>query len=136
MEERRTYRRFPAQFNVTLRRTAESSESIEAKSANLSSVGLRAVVHEQMEVGEKFVVEVVDTSLAGDQLVIGEGEVVRVESPQGSTTEPFIIGIRFINPDEPTIQRLLKTIQLRNLAEARQRSRNQRDQKKKRSFGF
>ena len=136
MEERRTYRRFPAQFSVSFRRTAESSESIEAKSANLSSVGLRAVVHEQMEVGEKFVVEVVDTSLGGDQLVIGEGQVMRVEPPQGSTTEPFIIGIRFINPDEPTIQRLLKTIQLRNLAEARQRSRAQRDKQKRKPFEF
>lgn len=136
MEERRTYRRFRAEFNVLFRRTAESSESIEAKSANLSSFGLRAVVHEQMEVGDKFVIEVVDTSLAGDQLVIGEGEVVRVESPQGPTTKPFIIGIRFINPDESTIQRLLKTIQLRNLAETRQRSRAQRDQKKRESFGF
>ena len=136
MEERRTYRRFPAQFSVLLRRTAGSSESIEAKSANLSSDGLRAVVHQQMEVGEKFVIEVVDTSIAGDQLVIGEGQVVRVEPPQESTKEPFMIGIRFINPDEPTIQRLLKTIQLRNLAEARQRSRAQRDQKKRKSFGF
>jgi|GEM_PF-4047200 len=136
MEERRTYRRFPAQFNVTLRRTTGSSEPIEAKSANLSSLGLRAFVHERVEVGEKFIVEVADTSFAGDQLVIGEGEVVRVESPQESTTDPFKIGIRFIDPDESTIQRLLKTIQLRNLAEARQRSRAQRDQQKRKSFGF
>ena len=136
MEERRTYRRFPVEFNVLLRRTAGSSEPIEAKSANLSSLGLRAVVHERMEVGEKFIVEVADTSIVGDKLVIGEGEVVRVESPQQSTTETFKIGIRFINPDESTIQRLLKTIQLRNLAEARQRSRTQRDQKKRKSFGI
>ena len=134
VEDRRQYRRFQTEFDILIQRAAGSSESIRAKMANFSSSGLCALVQDQIEIGEKVAIEVVDARLTGDPIVVGEGEVVYKLSPEEPSAEPFRIGVRFINPDENMIQRLMAAIQAQNFAESRQRMRAQRDEQKRKSF--
>jgi hypothetical protein len=120
MEDRRKHKRFPAEFDILIKRTTDSSESIRAKMANFSSSGLCALVQARIEVGEKVAIEVVDTRLTRDPIVVGEAEVVYKLAPKEPSTKPLRIGIRFESPDENIVQRLLEAIQARNFAESRQ----------------
>lgn len=134
MEDRRKYRRFRAELDIIIKRTTGSPKSIRAKLANFSSSGLCALVQDRIDVGEKVVVEVVDRRLTRDPIVVGEGEVVYKLAPKEPSTKPVRIGVRFENPDEHMVQRLLGAIQARNFAESRQRMRAQRDDQKRKSF--
>jgi hypothetical protein len=120
MQDRRENKRFPAEFDILIKRTTDSSESIRAKMTNFSSLGLCALVQDRIEVGEKVAIEVVDTRLSKDPMVVGQGAVVYTLAPKEPSNKPLRIGVRFESFDENIVQRLLGEIQARNLEESKQ----------------
>jgi c-di-GMP-binding flagellar brake protein YcgR len=129
--ERRSYERYPVQFDVTLRILDKISDEIDATVIDISFGGLGIIMSEELQPGTKISIEWINPQFYFDGEPVAVGAIVDIVKPDGEAGQ-FRLGVQFLDQDSSLIQSLLNwirtqaSIQIRAQATAKRSSGQQK----------
>ena len=110
-KERRSYERYPVQFDVKLRKLDGTSAEMDAKVIDVSFGGLGIITGEELPTGTQISIEWQNPQFYFDGEPVAIGAIVDIAKPEGEGGL-FRLGVQFLDQDSSMIQSLLNWIRM------------------------
>ncbi|KPK01612.1 MAG: hypothetical protein AMK71_04885 [Nitrospira bacterium SG8_35_4] len=109
--ERRSYERYPVQFDVKLRKLDGTSDEVDATVIDVSFGGLGIITSEELQSGTQMSIEWINPQFYFDGKPVATGAIVDIVKPEGEGGM-FRLGVQFLDQDSSLIQSLLNWIRM------------------------
>ena len=109
--EKRSYERYPVEFDVKLNKLDGTSARIDATIVDVSFGGLGIITSEELQSGTKISIEWENPPFYFDGDAVAVGATIDLVKPQGEGG-PFRLSLKFLDQDSGLIQSLLNWIQM------------------------
>jgi hypothetical protein len=119
--ERRSYERYPVQFDVKLKYLDKISDELDATVIDVSFGGLGIIMSEELQSGTKISIEWINPQFYFDGEPVAIGAIVDVVKPEGEGGL-FRLGVQFFEQESTLIQSLLNWIRTQASIQIRAKS--------------
>ena len=133
--EKRSYERYPVQFDVKLKKLNETSAEIDATIVDVSFGGLGIITSEEVKSGTKISVEWENPPFHFDGDAVAVGATVDIVKPEGESGS-FRLSLKFLDKDSGLIQSLLNWIQMQVSMQQRAQAAAKRSAGKQKRIRF
>ena len=133
--EKRSYERYPVQFDVKLKKLNETSAKIDATIVDVSFGGLGIITSEEVKSGTKISVEWENPPFHFDGDAVAVGATVDIVKPEGESGS-FRLSLKFLDQDSGLIQSLLNWIQMQVSMQQRTQAAAKRSAGKQKRLRF
>ena len=109
--ERRSYERYPVQFDVKLKNIDGISPDMDATVIDVSFGGLGIITSQELQSGAQISIEWINPQFYFDGDPVAIGAIVDIVKPEGEGGL-FRLGVQFLEQDSGLIQSLLNWIRM------------------------